>query len=285
MAYVHWNAVQFALISLFLSTIQGIVLPDDWISPRQLSRVKRPPILTTVNCGYLPMAENLWHHYTRLQRQQHLLFIAEDYAAYEQLLLVVGKAHVLRPMRETNLTEQANFDSPAFNKIAALRIYYLRWFVQRNMRVIYQDLDIVFLQDPLKYVPLNAWDLVLTNDGEPSHQYKQLCSCFISLHPSVNTLNFLENWKNETEKEVNGKMVQDQYSLNNVLSQLRLQEYQFKDLSLLVLPIYMFPPGNRWDTFKSTAVWYHANWMVGFHAKRAAIQKRGLWLANTTFTC
>ena len=254
-------------------------LPSDWIPFEQLQSLCHPLIVTTINCGYAHFADNLWLSYASMNMTDHLLYVAEDKAALAHLMRAYGSRHVVLFPNSTAKSAASDYNTHGFNRVAARRIKYLQWFLQHGISVIYHDSDIVFYQDPFSFLPGKGYDVVLTTDApdDTKHPYgarAKACSCFIYIHPTEPAMKLLEAWQAHTF--LPGRTHQDQVALNDALRTFRINQ-SYTDVKILMLPAYLFPSGAHARAAAATAVWYHANWMVGPERKKAALQARGLW--------
>lgn len=247
---------------------------DYWFQYIEIIKQDNFVIISNANYGYLEFALNFWQHYQKLG-YENIVFIAEDCAAYSFLENAVGKQHVAPPLLQGTSNEAQIYGSKGFGKIASMRPIYMHYFLNRGVSVVWQDLDSVPLQDPMKFIP-RGFDAVLVDDQSTDFHYSSnyLCSCFIYMNPSSGTLSTLKLWLEELKvgEDVN------QLAFNRAISAARVAQ----KMTVAILPRTVFPNGVDFDRFKNTAVWIHANYKKGSKRKKDFLIERNAWLSNRT---
>ena len=249
--------------------LNGPSSSDDWFPFIDIIKKDAFIILTNANCGYIDFALNFWEHYQRLG-YENIVIIAEDCVAYSHLVSVIGRYHVAPPLVRSNSRAQF-FESEDFGKLVSTRPVYMHYFLNRGISVIWQDIDSVPLQDPMKFIP-RGFDAVLVDDKKTDAHYSSnyLCSCFIYMNPSLQSLSTLEMWIDELKKEER----KNQLAFNRAISRVRTEQ----KMTLAILPRSVFPNGYDFDRFENSSAWIHANYRKGALIKQDFLKQRGAWL-------
>ena len=236
-------------------------------------------IISNVNCGYIYFALNFWKHYQKFG-YDNIVFIAEDCVTYSFLVTALGQHHVAPPLLKDGGQEAQIYGSKGFGKLASMRPVYMHFFLNRGVSVIWQDLDSVPLQDPMRFIP-RGFDAVLIDDKSTDHHYSSnyLCSCFIYMNPSPGSLTTLELWLDE----LNIKESVNQLAFNRAISNARAGQI----ITIAILPRSVFPNGEDFDIFNGTSAWIHANYRTGAKCKQQFLSERGAWIMqeNSLVNC
>ena len=225
-------------------------------------------IISNVNCGYIHFALNFWKHYQKIG-YDNIVFIAEDCVTYSFLVTALGQHHVAPPLLKNGGKEAQIYGSKGFGELASMRPVYMHFFLNRGVSIIWQDLDSVPLEDPMRFIP-RGFDAVLIDDKRTDHHYSSnyLCSCFIYMNPSSGSLTTLELWFDELNNEsVN------QLAFNRAISNARAGQ----TITIAILPRSVFPNGEDYDKFNRTSAWIHANYRKGAKCKQQFLSERGAW--------
>lgn len=231
-------------------------------------------IISNVNWGYISFALNFWRNYKDFG-YDNIVFIAEDCSAFSYLSSALGRHHVAPPILKNVNKEPQIYGSQGFGKLASMRPMYIHYFLNRGVSVIWQDLDSLPLQDPMKFVP-RGFDAVLIDDKRTDFHYSSnyLCSCFIYMNPTPSTFLTLNDWIEELKLDENI----NQLAFNRAISTARKK----KRMTIAILPRNVFPNGNDFDRFIETSAWIHANYRKGSLKKYEFLKKRGAWKINET---
>ena len=175
----------------------------------------------------------------------------------------------------TSLTgaQYARFGTPAFNAICWAKIDWVQRLLDRHEHVVYADLDIGWLRNPLPYLVKVAehYPLAFQTEGRPSFP-PALCCGFVSLRRSDRTSTFL---KSLLARRNANKQIDDQTACNSVLID---DPSWLKDIYLL--PETLFVNGLGYRIMQKERMplvamedelqpfLFHANWTVGLANKR-----------------
>ena len=229
-------------------------------------------IISNVNCGYIDFALNFWKHYQQLE-YNNLVFIAEDCDTFSYLVRAFGRHHVAPPVLNDGDKDAQIYGSKGFGKLASMRPIYMHYFLNRGVSVLWQDLDSVPFQDPMKFIP-RGFDAVLI-DGESTdfhYSSNNLCSCFIYMNPSFSSLSTLQLWIEELKKME--KNIVNQPGFNRAISKAKAEQ----KITIAILPRSVFPNGRDYDRFMNTSAWIHANYRKGAELKQEFLIQRRAWL-------
>lgn len=265
-----WNSIQNFNSCPGLSNESALMDGKKWYPHLDQFRDDGFVIISNVNYGYLEFAFNLWNHYKKLGLN-NLIFIAEDCSSYREISNKLGPAHVAPPVFRSNtakLTAQ-DFASKGFGKIVTVRPYYIYYFLNRNISVLWQDLDSAPLENPFKYISI-GFDATFVDDniGDNHFTSDNICTCLMFFNPVNPSFEVLYYWILETQNQRT-----NQIGFNEALKHVRKR----KTLRFTVLPRTVFPNGNDFDSFRQTAAWIHANYHVGSSDKMKFLLKHGSW--------
>ena len=220
------------------------------------------------------------HYYERLIIDTNLVIIAEDSEAYRNLLKM-ELPNVVVLQSESNVTQQGALDypSPLYNKLVTSRPSRLLSILCcpqiPSKKVIYADVDAVWVKDPIPYVEEALYgtqhlDIVAQNDIDSGY-----CTGFLGMKRNDRVIHLLYQWElNVVPTLPNQKKFQDAMS-SPLLTHLGLRHG--------VLPISQFPPGYMYfnpdisEDERRKAVVVHNNWIVGSQNKTRRFKELDLW--------
>ncbi|CAI5527290.1 unnamed protein product [Closterium sp. Naga37s-1] len=205
--------------------------------------------------------------------------------------------------------------SAGFFRVASHRAIYIHHLLSFGFSVLYSDIDIAFLHNPLPFfqkpdpiLPTDAasasafdahtndldFDLFLSFDRykeqpspytEPIDPYylngdRTFCTCLLFFRPTLAAKSLVGNWAFRLAK-LGRQGGMDQTQFNLVMQWM----HQRKVLPRIgVLPPLQFPSGQlmaqHWEEFEEVqprVVMVHANYLTGKEAKIKGLKKAGLW--------
>ena len=182
-----------------------------------------------------------------------------------------------------------DYGTEAFIKINWFKIRYLRWLLGRYDHVVYADVDVAWLADPLTYLQSVARLFPLVFQSEAVRRFPPvLCWGFLSATSSATTFRLFDALLQARDAQpADGLFVNQQEFCDAWISAdpswLR-QIYQ--------LPEGLFLNGLSYrhliaDPHASATMLgalkpftFHANWTTGLAAKRALMRQTGTWLLD-----
>lgn len=180
----------------------------------------------------------------------------------------------------------SDYGSEAFIAINWHKVRYIRWLLDRYRHVVYADLDIGWLADPLGYLRAVAEVFPLAFQSEAVRRFPPvLCWGLLSAKSAPVTLELLDYLlKQHDSKPSDERRLDEQNEWDMMLT---------RDPSLLryIYPLSegLFINGlgyrSRLRDLPSAAVMqgnlepftFHANWTVGLANKRALMSQTGTW--------
>ena len=259
---------------------------DRWPPSQMLQNVfdgssepKRLVVVAT-NAAYVYFADNFANSLAQLN-VTNFVFVPLDDEAF-QLLHTAYPTHTLPPppMAESAMIHNAAvYGSKSFQALTSTRPTFLRHFLEKNITVLYNDVDMVWRR--------NAWDeldqldalgnkLKLWEDGHTA-----LCSCLLYLPANDFARNFLLEWESEIRSH---KHNNDQPALGAAAVTLGIDRLWKSGENTDDVQIFSnsdeFPSGKDYfdgGSNRSRAVIIHNNWIAGLRPKRERFQNYGLW--------
>jgi len=231
-----------------------------------------PVVLVTVSKDYLDMFRN-WLYFAKPFLQGKQLFVeVEDSSSLEPVNALFqqqgDEMSVQMHAADSDLPGKTSvFSKGEWGKLVGKRPQHILRLLQRNVTVLYVDIDTVWLDDPFKDIDAaGSGDLYLTVD-HPGGQ-RPYCTCFIAARPTAASLLVMETWA----EKVKGQST-NQGPFNDWLFKL------MEDTAIEVkkLPQKKYPHGNSSPDYYKNVTVVHANWMVGLDKKVKFLKNLGLW--------
>jgi hypothetical protein len=176
------------------------------------------------------------------------------------------------------------YGTDAFRRLIHLRFLILRTILQEGNRVVYADLDVAWLRNPLPYLgevlERYAWAL----QTEPVAAFPPLfCIGFFALNPNPISLGLIEAHERNAVARF-GSSISNQ----ELFRSLFLEKPERTEL-IFPLPESLFPAGLLFRLFveagQDPAVMvarlqpfvFHANWTIGLQEKRQLLSAARCW--------
>jgi hypothetical protein len=193
------------------------------------------------------------------------------------------------PSPELMPERYVEYGTEAFLAINWAKVRYLRWLLEQHRHVVYADLDVAWLSDPLWYLQSVARHYPLAFQTEAVRRFPPVCCWgFVSVKATVASLRFFDELLGEHDSQPSGSMALDEQAASEALVRkepswvsqiyplpeaLFLNGLSYK--ALLSEPSPAAPIGGALAPFT-----FHANWTTGLEAKRALMTQTGTWLLN-----
>ena len=171
-----------------------------------------------------------------------------------------------------------NYRSPGFNLLTSRRPFYLSTLIKVHEKIIYSDIDTVWMGDPRPYFKGNGIDFWAQIDGviDGSPYIKGyvpfICTGFLALKRTSKTLDMLQQWQEITSRN---KLLDQEQNM--------LQKIAFESaINFGVLPIRHFPYGLVYFNAmrkedRSRVVVLHNNYVFGKEKKIQRFKNHQLW--------
>ncbi|KAF8045920.1 hypothetical protein N665_4213s0006 [Sinapis alba] len=226
-------------------------------------------IVCTVSYPFFPFLNNWLISVTRQKQQDKVLVIAEDYTTlYKVNSKWPGHAVLIPPALDSQTAH--NFGSQGFFNLTSRRPEHLLQLLELGYNVMYNDVDMVWLQDPFPYL-------------EGNHDVTNICSCMIFLRPTNGAKLLMKQWIKELHAQPWSKSNKgnDQPGFNWALGKTAHQ------VDVYLLSQAAFPTGGVYFWYKTWVketkgkhVIIHNNYIVGFNNKMKRFRQFGLWLVD-----
>jgi Nucleotide-diphospho-sugar transferase len=188
---------------------------------------------------------------------------------------------------EPDMTSYAGYGSKAFTDISWKKISFLRTLIEAHHHVIYSDLDIAWIRNPLPYLSgvASAYPMAFQTEGLPRFP-SALCFGFVSLIRSDRTIAFLDALiESDAVGRAHGERLDDQPAGQRLIEN---DPAWLRDI--FCLPESLFLNGLGYRNLQNTGpepcpmvgellpFVFHANWTVGAENKRKLLAQTGTWL-------
>ncbi|ESQ37841.1 hypothetical protein EUTSA_v10029467mg [Eutrema salsugineum] len=250
-------------------------------------------IVCAVSYPFLPFLNNWLISVSRQKHQDKVLVIAEDYATLYKVNEKWPGHSVLIPPALDSKTAQ-NFGSKGFFNFTSRRPQHLLQILELGYNVMYNDVDMVWLQDPFQYLE-GSHDAYFTDDRTTikpwnhSHDLPPpdrngvtyICSCTIFLRPTNGAKLLMKTWIDELQAGSKAYEGNDQPAFNWALNKTAHQ------VDLYLLSQAAFPTGGLYfknETWvketKGKHAIIHNNYIIGYDNKMKRFHDFGLWLVD-----
>lgn len=183
----------------------------------------------------------------------------------------------------------SDYGTESFIAVNWHEVRYLRWLLDRYRHVVYADLDVGWLADPLWYLRAVADIFPLAFQSEAVRRFPPvLCWGLLSAKSAPFTLQLLDFLLREHDNQTSDRPLLDE---QNVWDKILMRD---PTLLRYIHPLSegLFLNGlgyrNLLGNFPSAATMhgalepfaFHANWTVGLADKRALLSQTGTWLLD-----
>ncbi|KAL0712224.1 hypothetical protein Bca4012_019202 [Brassica carinata] len=296
--FLPWAGSPLFLFSITYSSSSS--LPSIWhdyslVNAAKFVAKNGTLIVCTVSYPFFPFLNNWLISVSRQKHQDKVLVIAEDYATlYKVNSKWPGHAVLIPPALDSQTAH--NFGSQGFFNLTSRRPEHLLQLLELGYNVMYNDVDMVWLQDPFPYLEGNhdvyfmddkttIKPLSRSHDMPPSvrNGRTNICSCMIFLRPTNGAKLLMKQWMEELHAQPWSKSNKgnDQPGFNWALGKTAHQ------VDVYLLSQAAFPTGGVyfWNKTwvketKGKHVIIHNNYIVGFNNKMKRFRQFGLWLVD-----
>jgi len=190
---------------------------------------------------------------------------------------------------EEELQGYSGFGSPSFNDISWKKIFFIRKLIEIHPHVIYADLDIGWIRNPLHYLSEVAMAYPMAFQTEGLARFPPaLCCGFASFARSERTVAFLDALIEFNAGQIDGeKLLDDQAACQRLIEN---DPTWLRDI--YCLPEALFPNGLGYRNLQEASerpctmegellpFLFHANWTIGYENKRKLLVSTGTWLLD-----
>ncbi|CAN6853055.1 unnamed protein product [Brassica oleracea] len=250
-------------------------------------------IVCTVSSPFVPFLNNWLISVSRQKHQDKVLVIAEDYATlYKVNKKWPGHAVLIPPALDSQTAHK--FGSKGFFKFTSRRPRHLLQLLELGYNVMYNDVDMVWLQDPFQYLE-GSHDAYFADDRTTIKYLNQshvlpppdrngvtyICSCMIFLRHTKGAKLLMKKWIKELQDGTKAYEGNDQPAFNWALNKTSNQ------VDLYLLSQAAFPTGGLYfqnatwvEETKGKHVIIHNNYIIGYENKMKRFHDFGLWLVD-----
>ncbi|XP_071826146.1 uncharacterized protein [Apostichopus japonicus] len=231
-------------------------------------------ILTFTNAAFVPFARNWIEYLRRLPNLPTVVVIAEDTVAYDAMKQYPEVSTVLTKQLQSPLEKSQHLSKDNI-KLTNKRPTYIKKLLDKNINVLFSDVDTIWLDNPLPYLA-GEYDVILQEDNP----YPELTYSvgFIYFKATDISKMFVNQWMEQVAKYRDLKP--DQKVLNVELESA-------VHLKKKILDTELFPNGKNF--FERTwrmkhrirPVVIHNNWVETLQDKFDRYDKMGLWLIQS----
>ena len=179
------------------------------------------------------------------------------------------------------------YGTPAFIAINWAKVRYLRWLLEQHRHVVYADLDVAWLGDPLWYLQAVARHYPLAFQTEAVRRFPPVCCWgFLSIKATEDSRRLLDALLAEHDQRAPGSPPLDEQAACDALVSREPEWISH----IYPLPEALFVNGLNYRALLSdvlpaaplhgalTPFIFHANWTMGVDNKRALMKQTGTWL-------
>lgn len=187
------------------------------------------------------------------------------------------------------MTSYSSFGSGSFTEISWKKIFFIRQLIRIHAHVVYADLDVCWIRNPLPYLIQVAmvYPIAIQTEGQPRFP-PALCWGFASLTQSKRAIAFLDALIEFHSAQLGSDAVDD----DQVAAQHLIENDSRWLRDIYPLPEMLFPNGLGYRSLLHSGASpcriegellpfvFHANWTVGIENKRKLLAGTGTWLID-----
>nr|XP_054751822.1 uncharacterized protein LOC129257510 [Lytechinus pictus] len=235
-----------------------------------------PVILASTNKAFMNFTDNWLESVKRSGIRSGVTLVAEDREAFNYLnnRTDIELNVVLNDVSESP-GERLQFDSPAYKQLVNKRPSYILQILSSGHDVLFSDVDIVWLKNPLPFFTNDTNDIWLQEDR---HEPTVYCAGFTFYRSTPATIALVTEWVQTLALH---PTYPDQRVLNGLL---RKKRWQGDAIKKAVMDSRLFPSGHlffdpewREANKDSEQVMVHNNWIVGHDRKVERFKDEGFW--------
>jgi hypothetical protein len=182
----------------------------------------------------------------------------------------------------------SDYGTGPFVEINWAKVYYLRWLLDRYRHVVYADVDVGWLADPLWYLDAIARFFPLAFQTEGLRRFPPvLCWGFLSAKSSDTTLRLMDALLAEHRLRPPDQPMEDEQ--NTMDAMITKNPGWLANIHLLSEALFVNGMGYRTLLPEPSSVpllgriepfVFHANWTIGLEDKRRLMKQTGTWLLD-----
>lgn len=190
--------------------------------------------------------------------------------------------------QNTPFESYSSFGSQQFNSISWMKILFIRQLLRDFEHVIYSDIDVIWLRNPIPYLAQVAktYPLAFQTEGQPRFP-PAVCAGFVSLRRSSRTTTFIDGLIELRDNLSKDERIDDQGACQRLIE---LNSGWLQDI--FMLPEALFPNGLGYRSMLDqpaglppmesdlSPFLFHANWTVGPQNKYRLLASTGNWLVD-----
>jgi hypothetical protein len=198
----------------------------------------------------------------------------------------VSFASFCEPAPEFAASGYVEYGTPAFISINWAKVRFLRWLLEQHRHVVYADVDVAWLADPLWYLQSVARVYPLAFQTEAVRRFPPVCCWgFVSLQAGEAARRFLDEvLAQDARHPTDGARADEQAACDALLTRDPGRMSQ-----IFPLPEALFLNGLSYRGLLPLSAaasmhgalapfTFHANWTMGLKNKRALMEQTGTWL-------
>jgi nucleotide-diphospho-sugar transferase len=189
------------------------------------------------------------------------------------------------------ITEYFNYGSEKFSRFMNAKWRAIRFLLECGFaRVIYTDVDVVWIRNPLPLLKqaLQCFEMAIQTEGMESFPPEYCCG-FMSFRNSNFVIGLLKQLEDLHLRALSNGSASDQAVFNRLVASSNDLLYRIHGLSELLFAngLNATRPSDNRDILVQTAdpMIIHANWTIGLENKRLLLQRGGNWLIDQPAKC
>ena len=263
----------------------------------EVTKMKKHVVVALVATkGVEDFLENSLKGLVRVGIDPRIIHVARPLNAAETIDPIILKAGAVahsfsefcRPSIIATPEHYANYGTEPFVAVVWEKIRYVRWLLDRYSHVVYADLDVGWLADPLWYLAAVGEIYPLAFQTEAQRRFPPiLCTGFLSAKSTATTLGLFDRMLAACDSSSPGtSSTDDQQALNAIIAQ---EPALLNHIHLLSEGLFVNGLGYRHFLDSSSGVTmqgklepivFHANWTVGLKDKKQLMANAGTWLLD-----
>ena len=228
----------------------------------QQKQIKSWTVLISVSSGFDDMFTNWWYHYSKLNLDMDVIMIAEDEATLKKYSsfskIKVWKSEYKNSKGNNPLT----YDTNQYKQLVSRRASHILRILDSNLKIIYTDIDTVWLKDPRPFL-IGNFDIWAQLDD-----VNYYCTGFMAIKKSNAVVDLLRKWN----KKLSEKTQLNQPIFNKIIHKSNVKHK--------ALPLIEFPSGKLYfqEKKRHDVAIVHNNFIIGKDKKIQRFKDVGLWL-------
>lgn len=208
---------------------------------------------------------------------------------YSTDIRVIATQEIFRNAAEVK--GYASFGTPSFTDISWKKVFFIRQLIGHHPHVVYADLDVSWIRNPLPYLIEVAlvFPIAVQTEGLPRFP-PAFCWGFVSLAKSERTIAFLDSMIDIHA----GQLGSDRRLDDQAACQWLIEQDGTWLRDIYCLPEALFLNGLGYRTLQKSSepvcpmegellpFVFHANWTIGIENKRNLLAGTGTWLVRDT---